>query len=395
MKQSKYLMVFLAMLAAFGSFSTDIYLSSMPILQHNFNTTVSQVQLTLSLYFLAFGLMQLVWGPISDRVGRKPVLLIGVLIFILSSLACALSESIAAFITARIFQAIGACSGVVISSAIIRDKTSDSNEIAHMMILLTRVFLIAPMIAPVIGSHLLMWFSWHANFIFLTFYGATILGMLFLFVETHPREKRLALPYRHIFKAYCEQLAYKPFIFSTLSAGFTFCLIFAFISGSAHIYMRIYHLSAQYFGYLFLLNATGFLVANFLLGRLQKLLTMEKIMNIGMGIIFLGSFLMLILINISGLDYWAVTVPNYLVTFGAGLLSPMLSAKALSHVLVFKGLASSCNGLIRSGTSAVTGYLLSLFLTSTATPFAIDLILTSFVVLLFLCLYYKSVHQLH
>lgn len=378
---------FIAMLAVVGIFSTDIYLASMPTLREFFQTSTSNIQLTLSLYFLTFGVFQIFWGSLSDNIGRKPVLIFGLLLYIAASMLCVFSTNITVFILARIFQAFGACSTIVMSSAIIRDLSDDKDEIANLMILTTRIFLIAPMLAPVIGSHLLAWFHWQANFIFLAGFALLILIMAMFFKETHPKSTRHKLMLRQIFPNYVKQLKHKPFLVSALAGAFVFSMIFAFLSVSAHIYISLFHMSVEGFGYLFLINTTSFMLANLLLTRLKKSFSLSAIMFFGLSMIMIGSFLMVLLLCVhdSLID---VVVSNYIITFGLGVLSPLLSAQTLSHSLLHKGIAASCNGVSRSGISAVVGYLFTLFIGHSALPFAVGLSCIA-ILILFLLFQYR------
>lgn len=273
MKTSHALFVFyLAALSAFAPFSTDIYLASMPTIQALFNTTTANVQLTLSLFFVTFALVQLGWGPLSDRVGRRPVIFMAVSIFVLASLWCANSQTISSLISARILQAIGACCGMVLALSIVKDRFQQQDEMARALSRVMSVLVVAPMVAPIIGSYLLAHFGWTSNFYFLAIYGTLlIIGACFI-PESHPKVARTPLPLRALLHAYRDQWACKPFFLATLAVSTNFSGLFAFISSSPFVYIKLYNLPARWFGYLFAFNAVALIIGNLSLPRLKTAL---------------------------------------------------------------------------------------------------------------------------
>src|SRR5579863_476363 len=182
---SAALTVLLGALTALGPMSMDIYLVSVPTMTEAFHTSVAQVQLTLSLYMAGFALGQLFYGPISDGLGRRPALIIGLGMHVAASLVCALSQDIDTMIWARLFQSTGVCGAFVVSRAVVRDLHTRERA-ARLLSYMGMVTGVAPIAAPILGSYLHVTFGWRSNFFFVTAYGlASLLAVVFLFAETN------------------------------------------------------------------------------------------------------------------------------------------------------------------------------------------------------------------
>lgn len=173
-KHSILTVIIISMLVALGPLATDIYLPALPELTKALNTTTSNAQLTLSIYFIGFAFGQLIYGPLSDRYGRKPILQIGLVIFIISSVIASLATSIESLLIARLFQSLGGCAGPVLGRAMVRDMFSPEDA-GQVLSHIASVMAIAPAVAPIIGGALTIAYGWEANFIFLFIYGFVIL----------------------------------------------------------------------------------------------------------------------------------------------------------------------------------------------------------------------------
>ena len=167
------------MLVAIGPLSTDLYLPSLPTLVTVFNASISEVQLTLSVFLFGFAGCQLIYGPLSDRFGRKPVLLGGLSIFVVASAACALATSIDMLIALRLMQAIGGCSAGVVSRAIVRDLF-ERQQAARMLAYSGALMGLAPAVAPLIGAYILVWIGWEANFFIVALWGGALIVIVSL-----------------------------------------------------------------------------------------------------------------------------------------------------------------------------------------------------------------------
>ncbi len=322
MSKSRLFIVYLAALAAFAPFSTDIYLASMPTIKHTFATSVENVQLTLSLFFIVFAILQLFWGPLSDHLGRKAVIFSGVSIFIVGSLLCAWSHTISSLIVARIIQAIGACSGTVIAITMVKDTFPNHREMSKVLSGMTSVMIIAPMIAPIIGSYLLVHINWQANFYALAIYGFILLIGACFIKESYHKAVRTALPINTLLHAYWKQLRFTPFLLAVVAVSTNFSVLFSFISSSSFIYIKIYYLATHLFGYFFALNASALILGVLSLNYLKRNFQDKKIIFIGMFISFFGAIMMFIALYIQPNLIWSIAIPSFIITYGVGVLYP-------------------------------------------------------------------------
>lgn len=380
------LIAFLATLSAFAPFSTDIYLASMPTIKQSFNTSAGQVQLTLSLYFISYALGQLAWGPISDKVGRKPALFIGLIIFLAGSLLSAFSTSINMLIISRVIQGIGACAGIVTAMAMVKDIFLDHTEMVKILSTMTSIMLLAPIIAPIIGGYLLVHFNWQSNFYFLTAYGVALFIANCFVKESHPKATRKPLAISKLYHTYLTQLLHKPFLLNTLAVSTNFCMLFSFIASASFIYIGIYHIPTEQFGYFFAFNAIALIIGSTSTKFLQNQLKIKTLINLGLGTAFIGTLAMLICIPIFAKSPWGLAAPLFIGAYGIGMLFPLLMSEALKHVVDYTGIASSLLGAIRFVLAAGVGLLMGTLIKQSALPLAITMLVLFLLTCLFIIL---------
>ncbi len=375
---------YLACLGVFAPISTDIYLSSMPIISQQMDASHAEIQLTLSVFFITFAFMQLLWGPLSDRFGRKPIVLIGLIIFIFGCVMAALSTSIHMLIWMRFFQALGACSGAVMTLAITKDLFPEKKSLTQVLRITISMVFIAPMIGPIIGSNLLAWFNWQANFYFLATYGVLLLIAATFVKESFPVEKRSPPMISSLLNSYWLQLKHPPFLFSTLAAATNFCVMFSFIAASPFIYINIYHVPKQYFGYLFAINASGLIIAT-LLSRFLRNYNFDdkKILTLGLTIGMCGAMTMIITLSIWPDNLWSVAAPCYFATFGTGMLFAELNSFALHHAVKHTGITAALVGTGRYTVAGLTSILIGIIIHHSAMPLAFTM--TGFIALTITC----------
>ena len=388
-KKNPLLVIYLAALAAFAPFSTDIYLASMPTIQHIFNTSIANVQLTLSLFFVSFAIAQLFWGPLSDRIGRKAVVFIGVSIFVLGSFLCAWSHNISLLIIARIIQAMGACAGIVMAIAMVKDDFPDAKEMSKILSRMMSVTILAPMIAPIIGSYMLVHFGWQSNFYFLAMYGVLLILGAFFIKESHTKLARKPLPINKLFHAYLEQIRFTPFLLAVLAVSTNFSVLFAFISSSSFIYITIYHLPTDLFGYLFAINAAALVFGSLSLNPLKNRFSDHRIIFMAILISIIGSIIMFIAIYFDPKSMWSVMLPSFVVTYGIGILYPELTSYALKNVVTYTGLASSLVGTFRFVLAAAVGFFMGIIITHSALPLALIMLTLNILTTIFMIFYFR------
>lgn len=251
---AQFIFVFLGMLTAFGPFVTDMYLPSLPSMQVFFNTSVSMVQmgLTFSMLGLAFG--QLIFGPLSDKRGRREPLIISMFLFVISTLLCIFAPTIEVFVALRFLQGIAASGGIVISRSIATDKFKTKN-LTKALAIIGAINGIAPIAAPVLGGLMLKALGWQGIFEILLVIGLALLGCCFYFKESLSTQRRSSAKLSQIFSNFKKVLKNKKYLFFTLEQSFALAILFAYIASSPFIIQNHYGYSAFAFSLFFGANA--------------------------------------------------------------------------------------------------------------------------------------------
>ncbi|MGE6793386.1 multidrug effflux MFS transporter [Pseudomonas guineae] len=252
------LLLILGALSAFGPLAIDFYLPSFPTLARVFATDVEHVQLSLAAYFVGLAIGQLAYGPLADRFGRRKPLLVGVALFSVASLACALAPSLEWLIAARFVQALGGCAGMVVSRAVVRDLCDPINS-AKVFSQLMLVMGLAPILAPLAGGLLLSMLGWPSIFICLTLFSfICLLAVAKWLPETLTKDVPPA-PLRGAIGEYKRLFANLPFLGYALTGGFAVAGMFAYIAGSPFVFIELYGIPVEHYGLLFGSNALGFI----------------------------------------------------------------------------------------------------------------------------------------
>src|SRR3569832_1819633 len=232
----------MGVLQAFAPLSIDMYLPSMPLLEKVFNATTAQVQSTLVTFLLGYALGQSLYGPLTDRYGRKPPLYFSLTLFVFSSAACALATSVNILSFFRLLQAVAACGGAVVSRAMVRDLFPPT-ELRKIFSMLVLVLGASPLISPFIGGYLLVWFGWKSNFITQASLGAlTLLADHFRLNESLAPEHARPLHMDHILSSYAHLLKDRTFLGASLVCGFSSAGMFAYIASAPFVFINIYKL---------------------------------------------------------------------------------------------------------------------------------------------------------
>ena len=373
-KRSLSFLLILSALMAFTSLSTDIYLPAMPTMERQLN---GDAELTITGFLIGFSIAQLIWGPISDRIGRKLPLFIGIVLFVIGSVGCALSESMSAVVFWRVFQAIGACVGPMLSRAMIRDRFAQS-QAAQMLSTLTIIMAIAPIAGPFIGGGLLKVATWHWIFWLLAVIGVLMFITIFKLSETLPIEKRASGSLWNAFKNYRTLFANATFMRYTLSVTFFYVAAYAFITGSPFVYIDYFGVAAQNYGFLFGLNIIGIMSLSFLNRKLVSRFALSKLLVVSSLVAFVASavFFVLAWANIGGI--WSVIVPMFVMFSMNGIIAACANAAALAAVPnQVAGSAAALLGSLQYGSGIISSLLLAVF--STGTPFTMAWIIVLFV----------------
>ena len=271
----KSLLIVLGILIAIGPLTIDVYLPAFLQMSQSFDVDASKIQLTLTFYFLGIVLGQIFYGPIIDRFGKKPPLIFGLILFIITSLGCSFAQNIEQIIALRFLQAIGGCASIVVSRAIVRDIYSlqDSAKAFSNLIL---VMGLAPIIAPFIGNLILQNFDWKMIFIFLALYGVLCLILsIFLVPETGGFNNDEKI--RHAFKKYFGILHDDNFLINALCGSTMMACLMSYMTASPFLYLEFFHSSTTFYSAVFSVNAIGFIALSQINGYLLRKNKVENI----------------------------------------------------------------------------------------------------------------------
>lgn len=358
--------IILGLLGAVGPFAIDMYLPAMPTIAADLGTTTAATQMTLMVFFLAFGLCQLIYGPVSDMTGRRPPLLFGLVLFGFASLACADAPSIEWLILARFLQGVGASAVMVIPRAIIRDRYRGI-EATRMMALVMLVISIGPMLAPLIGSLLIMAFGWRAVFLGILAAGLISLYLvIFVLKETHPVEKRVPLRFTALRAGFGTLIRDPVFIGLSCIGGLGMASFFAFLAASSFLYIEHFGLTPLQYSLAFSANAIGFFAASQFAARLGARHGPVKVVKTAVAGYATG-MLTLLAITLAGVDSLPVGL-----LFGSfaflGLVIPTAMILALEEHGEIAGIASALGGTLQMVLGALSIVVVSALSDGTALP---------------------------
>lgn len=345
----------LTTLVALGPLSTDLYLPSLPTLAAVFSTDAARVQLTLSVFLAGFAVAQLAYGALSDRFGRRPLMLGGLLLYFLASLGCLFATSIEQLILARFIQAVGACAGPVLGRAIVRDAWGPVDA-ARTLAYVSGAMALAPLVGPALGGMLTVNFGWQANFVLLAFFSALQIGAVWLWLgETNAHPDPEATRVGRMLENFRTFLVDRNYLGYLLALGLSYSMLFAFISGSSFILIGRFGLSPAVFGLCFGVVVVGYISGTQIAGRLVRRLGADRLIAAGA---WLGAFAGLVMLAV---DRWApahlagVLAPMFFVTLSVGLVMPNASARALAPYAKMAGAASALMGFLQMGMAALVG----------------------------------------
>lgn len=376
------IVVLLTALVALGPISTDLYLPSLPAIRRDFDVDQGLAQLTLSLFMAGFAVSQLVYGPLSDRFGRRPVLLGGLGLYILASLACFLAPSIGVLLAARAVQAMGACAGPVLGRAMVRDIVPPDRA-AVILSYIGMAMAIAPAVGPMIGGYLQVAFGWRASFAALMAIAALLLGVVLLALpETNEHKNPYATRPADLLINYKRLLADPVYRGYILTLALTFAGLFSFISGAAFVLIESTGLSPDLFGLSFAAVVIGYMIGNLISSRMTRRVGHDRMIAGGLVATLSGGVSMAAL-ALAGIAHpVAVVLPMAIFMVGSGLILPNAMAGAVGPYPRMAGSASALLGVTQMGGAAVVGALVGHLHDGTARPMALAIALTSIVAVL-------------
>lgn len=362
--------VVLGGLTMFGPLSLDLYLPALPQLADDLNASASAAQLSITACLVGLAVGQLVAGPLSDRLGRKRPLMIGLVAYLLASVACALAPSVTVLIVLRLIQGLGGAAGIVISRAIARDLYSGS----ALMIFFSRLLLVAglaPVLAPILGGQLSRIMSWRGIFGVLAGFGAVLLlAGWFGLMETLPPERRVIGGFRRTLQGYNRLLHDRFFVGCALSSGLAGATMFAYIAGSTFVLQKIYGMSPQGFSFVFGGISLGLVAAAQAGARIALVWPLTRVLALGLIINLLGAASLLVTV-ISGLPMGVLIGALLVMVCAVGLIFPTANALAMADYPDLAGTASSLQGLSQFVFGAIAAPLVGIAGEQTALPLGI------------------------
>ncbi len=367
-KNKFYVILILGLLSAIGPFSIDMYLPGFPAIAANLHTTTAKVSLSLSSFFIGISLGQLLYGPLLDRYGRKKPLYFGLILYVLASVGCALCKTVDMLIAIRLLQAFGGCAGMVAARAMVRDLFP-VKENAKIFSLLMLVIAVSPIIAPTTGGYVTAMFGWQSIFIILASIGTiTLAAVYFALPESRTADASVSLLPRPIVYSFLEIVKVPQFYTYAFTGSIAAAGLYAYIAGSPHVFMELYHVTGQQYGWIFAIVAAGLITASQVNTLMLRKYTSEQIIRVA-----------LFCQGISGLILFIGSIFNFVGLFSSiflififlscqGFTFPNSSALSMAPFTKNAGRASALMGAIQLGIGAFTSALVSLLHNETALP---------------------------
>jgi DHA1 family bicyclomycin/chloramphenicol resistance-like MFS transporter len=372
----------LALLLGLQPITTDLYLPALPGLTQELGASMAQAQLTLTALLLAFGVSQLFWGPLSDRFGRRPVLLLGAAAYVVASIGSAFSPTMDALIVWRTLQGVAMGAGVMCARAIVRDLYAPTQGASVMSKGLSGLGVIACLSAP-LGGLLTAWFSWHAALLALSIFGALSLGLFALrFQESIPRKNPQALQIGTLARTWLVILRNPTFLAFTALTTFAYSGLFTFLAASSFVFIRVLGLSTTQFGLVMFANSFVYLLGTFLCRRLLVRWGVRRAVAIAGALTLSGGVVMAALALAGMQSVWAIELPFFLFMLGHGIHNPCGQSGAVGPFPQAAGAASALNGFIAMVSAFATGQFLGAHMDGTPAPLIFGILFWSVLITL-------------
>ncbi|MEO7941443.1 MAG: multidrug effflux MFS transporter [Burkholderiaceae bacterium] len=363
----------LGLLSAVGPFATDMYLPALPDIGRSLGATTAQVQASLMAFFIAMGAGQLVYGPVSDMVGRKLPLYFGLALFAAGSVGCALSGDIGTLVAFRFLQGLGACAGVVVPRAVVRDLHT-GHDAARLMALLMLVFSVSPILAPLAGSVMTEWFGWRSIFwaiVVLALAGLALVA--FGLQETRPAAQRTKTSLASVLTGYGVLLRDRHFLGLILIGAFGVSSFFTYLANAPFVLIDHFGLTPRQFGIAFSVNAASFIGCAQLTGRLSKRMGLGPLVQRAVAG-FAITMVLLVLLRLAGVDRLFVLLALLFIGFGfLGLVMPTTAVLALDRHGRIAGTASALMGTTQFLVGAAVMALVGRFVDGSSRPMVVGI----------------------
>jgi len=361
-----------------GQFATTVYLPGLPDIARDLGTSLSSAQTLIPTYLAALAVAQLIMGPLSDRFGRRPVIIGGLGLFTVASLACVFAPDIITLLVARVAQAFGACATIVVGRAIIRD-TSSGVAAAQAMAYLAIALGIGPITAPFIGGYLTIWFGWESTFIVTALIGAGVFACVMpLLKETLPEEMRDPPAPRQLLHAYLDLARNRVFMAYSLTVAFATGAVAAYITAGPIVFIILMDVPPELFGIFITMMPPLFMVATYISRRLSTHMSIDRIILIGAIVSATGGLIQFLAGVMAVTTPWPVILGFGVSNFGSGLIFANCYAQALNSVSPsVAGAASGLSGFIHMGWGAVVSLAVASMIHTSSLQMGIGQIVTT------------------
>ncbi len=364
------LAVLLGALTAMGPLAIDMYLPALPAIAQDLGASASAVQVSLAVYFVGIAIGQAFYGPLSDRVGRKPALYAGLLVFVAASVGCALAQSVNVLIGWRFAQALGGCAPLVVPRAVVRDLFDERGS-ARMLSMLVLVMGLAPILAPLVGGQLLLGFGWRSVFWLLAGYGAVWLVLVALLLpESHAPDRRTRESVAQVLAVYARLLRDRAYMGHVLIGGFIFAGLLTYISGSPFVFIEIFGVPPERFGLYFGTNAIGLITASQINRWLAGRLSPGQIVAVVLPLQMTAGLALLIAAWTGVWGFAGILGPLFVFVACLGFVMPNTTAQAMAPHGKMAGSASALLGTMQFVLGASAAAMVGVFGNRTAVPFA-------------------------
>jgi DHA1 family bicyclomycin/chloramphenicol resistance-like MFS transporter len=360
------LTLLLAMLSALGPLSMDMYLPSLPDIAHVLQAPIARVQLTVSSYLIGFAVGQVIYGPLSDRHGRRPVLLAALALYLASTLVCAGTQSVAPLIAARFLQGVAGSGSIVLARAIVRDCYSGV-QAARELSLMGSISAFAPIVAPIIGGVLQTAFGWRASFIVMSAAAVIAIAVAGRLLPEMLRQRGESVSALSLVRGYASVARHRGFLIYLGIVTISYAGLFAWISGASVVLQGVYGLSPAAFGVTFALGAAGWMIGATIAARLVVRLGLDRIIALGVLVLAAGSLALVAVVAAGVPGVWLVAAMA-LYLAGLGLCMPQAMAGALTPFPERAGTAASLMGLVQQTVAAGVAAVIGNYLGSSAWP---------------------------
>jgi MFS transporter, DHA1 family, multidrug resistance protein len=363
---ANWIIILLAAIVATTPLAIDMYLPAMPIMAEQLNTSIGMVQQSLSIFLAAYGVSMLICGPLADRFGRRPLALVGLSGFIMASVMLSFVNSIEWFLVWRAMQALFGAAATVVIPGIVRDIYQQHT--AKGMSYVSMIMMLAPLIAPAIGSGILWISSWQMIFIVLALYALLIVTLSWRFLpESEPQPETQTAQFFAGYKIVFAKVSARPNIATSMFASFSF---FCFLTAVPFVYIKYFNVNEQQFSLLFGFNVAMLMLANFVNSRLVTRLGPQRMLRFGLSMAVISASALTLF------NFWQFPLVYTVLSIAPLMASLSLIATNADAMIIMQfpknsGTATAVIGTLRFGSGALAGPLLAWFYNATALPFSL------------------------